>query len=242
MDAFIVGSLGAWDPENDRTLKSVGIKKKQRKILALSCVVHSLTWGRYVYYSWLNGAKFIQEPDDAQAQVHWLERLLIETKAAAREWETMGRQLPDAFKVPPRRAREGRGQIHEGVRFPNFFLGKPKFFAGTARGTVEAVSGRTGRSYTTVQSMEETDAEEDRIGGEAAGAAQDSRGGHAGVKPTESARSNAQKEPADEEEPPIKPIDIRERNLGDYVPAKLARQGSGCYSTFTYPYSGRRGC
>lgn len=124
VDAFVVGSMENWDTENEEILKSIRIIQKTRA-LAFICVMLAISWGRYVFYTLLHKIKYIREPKEAEAQIQWLKRLLIEDKEASREWLEMGRLMPDRSEVPPSRKR-----LNCCVRVPNYFWANPDFLAG----------------------------------------------------------------------------------------------------------------
>ena len=90
-------------------------------------MIHS---ARYVNYSWLCDAKSQKDPDESQAQIHWLKRLLLESKPQLKEWIEMGRALPDTSSVPERHEAQilrEKGIAHTGNT--NYVWLDPKFLA-----------------------------------------------------------------------------------------------------------------
>ncbi|KAG8225613.1 hypothetical protein J437_LFUL004184 [Ladona fulva] len=46
VDAIAMGSLGAWDPENDKVLQSLGILKRYCEVMKRLMVSDSIRWSR----------------------------------------------------------------------------------------------------------------------------------------------------------------------------------------------------
>lgn len=53
VEALVVSSLGAWDPDNAKLLSALGIKRRYGRLMARLSISESLAWSRdiYVYHT-----------------------------------------------------------------------------------------------------------------------------------------------------------------------------------------------
>jgi hypothetical protein len=54
LDAFIVGALGSWDPDNGPVLKSLGISARYSGLMSRLMVSDTIHWSRDVYVEHLS--------------------------------------------------------------------------------------------------------------------------------------------------------------------------------------------
>lgn len=87
-----------------------------------------------MFYSWLRGARYLQKPDEATAQVHWLIRALLENEESAREWQEIGRPLPAVSEIPLRPGCRAHVQRwRQDVCSSNYVWINPNVLAGAAQ-------------------------------------------------------------------------------------------------------------
>ena len=273
----------------ERTLRAMGLSKKRVRKLAEICVTEVIKWARYVFYSWLRGARFVKEPEEAEAQQHWLRRLLTESKEAAKEWIEMGRKLPLATEIPPRTAQPARTQHAEHNEQPAQRATNTRFFWARTHCTQEEISSKQPQTKTQYQQNQQNQQQhppenqqqekqgqtrlleemralvastrgvqgrgesEARAASGTADSGQrtaasagrsdgDAERGRAAARDEEERRRGEQtrteREESEEEQEPTKrapPPDLRELDLGDFVP-KRARLSGAAYAHRAYPY------
>ena len=220
--AFVMGAMGSWNPENDKFLKIMGLKRSLRRQLAGNCVIHSIIWTKYVFFTWLSGARYQNEPEEAEEQRHWLMRALTEDEELAREWVEMGRSLPNPSEIPPRRKKKvahltSASQPAGSSRFlwlsqqPTALVGEPE----------PQIAGRGGgaEKQTARQQESELAAAAGNEAGASTGAREEEEGGAA----------DGENRAAAAEKPP----DLRSISLGDFVPRTLLHAQRGCYNDYS---------
>ncbi|XP_048519012.1 uncharacterized protein LOC125503125 [Dendroctonus ponderosae] len=61
MDDFIIGSLGGWDPENERTLSRLGLGRRYCHLMRRLMCTETIRWSRDVYVEHVTGNRQYQE-------------------------------------------------------------------------------------------------------------------------------------------------------------------------------------
>jgi hypothetical protein len=56
-DAVVVGSLGTWDPANQRALVALGIPAYKHKVVAKKSVTSTIRWSRDMYVEHISGTR-----------------------------------------------------------------------------------------------------------------------------------------------------------------------------------------
>lgn len=196
-----------------------------------------------MFYVWLSGGKFQSEPEEAAAQAHWLKRLLLEDEEAAREWQEMGRPLPNASEVPPRRGRnELQGSHAVGAPASRFLWASPTFLAEHARDTRQVCGDARGSCSEGPWTATEAAAHalvELSQGSSAAATEGERRAEQMDLE--ERLRVSAAPDTAPDEPVAERPVDLRSVDLGDFVLACIARASSGSYAAYPFGWARRGG-
>ena len=62
LDAFIVGSLGSWDPANGQVLKALGINRRYAKMMLKLMTSDTIRWSRGMYVEHVTGIRQYTAP------------------------------------------------------------------------------------------------------------------------------------------------------------------------------------
>ncbi|KAH1001413.1 hypothetical protein HUJ04_005439 [Dendroctonus ponderosae] len=65
MDAFIIGSLGGWDPANERTLSRLGLGRRYCHLMRPLMCTDTIRWSRDIYVEHVTGNRQYQEANEA---------------------------------------------------------------------------------------------------------------------------------------------------------------------------------
>lgn len=60
--AFLVGALGAWDPQNEHVLRACGVSRRYAKLMRRLMVSDTIRWSRDIYIEHISGHRQYQEP------------------------------------------------------------------------------------------------------------------------------------------------------------------------------------
>ena len=57
LDAIVVGSLGSWDPANERVLRTFKIDRRYAKLMRKLIVSDTIRWSRDIYVEHITGMR-----------------------------------------------------------------------------------------------------------------------------------------------------------------------------------------
>jgi hypothetical protein len=57
LNAFIVGALGGWDPDNDTVIRQLRISKTYAKLMKKLIVSDTIRWSRDIYVEFISGKR-----------------------------------------------------------------------------------------------------------------------------------------------------------------------------------------
>jgi hypothetical protein len=69
LNAFIVGALGGWDPDNESVIRQLRISKSYAKMMKKLIVSDTIRWSRDLYVEFVSGKRQYEEPLPAQQPV-----------------------------------------------------------------------------------------------------------------------------------------------------------------------------